>query len=84
MASAAPRPAVKVHATAIMAILGAYARRDDRNARIMGTLLGVRREGNIEVRTERIRVHSCINSTYQDMDYTAICSSFLSRTVVLT
>lgn len=47
---AAPRPAVKVHATAVMAILGAYARRDDRNARIMGTLLGVRREGNIEVR----------------------------------
>jgi translation initiation factor 3 subunit F len=42
-------PTVKVHPIAVMGILNSYMRRTDRNARIIGTLMGVAREGNIEI-----------------------------------
>jgi JAB1/Mov34/MPN/PAD-1 ubiquitin protease len=44
-----PLPAVKVHPTAIMSILNSYARRTDQNTRVIGTLMGVVKEGAVEV-----------------------------------
>ena len=36
-----PLPIVKVHATVIFTILNNYIRRDDRQMRVIGTLLGL-------------------------------------------
>ena len=44
-------PLVRLHATALFGILNSHARREDRNSRVIGTLLGVQSEGFIDVRT---------------------------------
>jgi hypothetical protein len=42
-------PTVKVHPLVVMEILNSYIRRSDRQARVMGTLMGIIREGNVEI-----------------------------------
>lgn len=42
-------PVVRLHATALFGILNNHARREVRNSRVIGTLLGVKREGFIDV-----------------------------------
>jgi translation initiation factor 3 subunit F len=44
-----PLPVVKLHPTVVLSILNHYIRRDDRQTRVIGTLLGVRTEGNVEI-----------------------------------
>lgn len=44
-------PVVRLHATALFGILNNHARREDRNSRVIGTLLGVQGEGFIDVST---------------------------------
>lgn len=45
------KPHVRVHATAILAILNSFSRREDKQARPIGTMLGEMRDGCIEVST---------------------------------
>ena len=40
-------PIVKVRASVVFAILSSFIRRSDKHARVIGTLLGVVREGNV-------------------------------------
>ena len=42
-------PCVKLHPMAVMNILNSFIRRNDRQARLIGTLMGIVREGNIEI-----------------------------------
>ena len=42
-------PTVRLHPMAVMNILNSFVRRSDRQARLIGTLMGIVREGNIEV-----------------------------------
>lgn len=42
-------PTVKVHPTAVMSILNSYIRRSDQQTRVIGTLMGVIKEGHVEV-----------------------------------
>lgn len=42
-------PSVLVHPTAVMSALNSYMRRTDRGARVIGTLMGMIREGRVEV-----------------------------------
>ena len=51
-----PVTVVKVHPTVVFSILNSFVRREKRDFRVIGTLLGVVKDGQIEVRRE-------INST---------------------
>lgn len=44
-----PVPIVKVHPTVVFSILNSYVRREKRDFRVIGTLLGVVKDGQIEV-----------------------------------
>lgn len=41
-----PLPLVKLHPTVVFSILNSFSRRSDQNSRVIGTLLGVVKEGN--------------------------------------
>ena len=47
--SAFALPTVKLHPIVVMNILNSYSRRSDKEARVIGTLMGVIKEGNIEI-----------------------------------
>ena len=42
-------PTVRLHATAVFAILNSHIRREDRSSRVIGTLLGNTQDGFINV-----------------------------------
>ena len=42
-------PTVRLHPMAVVNILNSFVRRSDRQARLIGTLMGIVREGNIEI-----------------------------------
>lgn len=44
-----PIPIVKVHPTVVFSILNSFVRREKRDSRVIGTLLGVVKDGQIEV-----------------------------------
>ena len=44
-----PTPVVKVHPTVVFSILNNFVRRNDREQRVIGALLGIAKEGSIEV-----------------------------------
>lgn len=72
-------PAIRLHATAMFAILNSHSRREDKQARVIGTLLGILQEGFIDVtdcftvphieKTDEIFV--AINKDYHKAMYTA-------------
>jgi hypothetical protein len=43
------KPSVKIHATAIFSMLNSFSRRVDKQTRVIGTMLGVTKDGSTEV-----------------------------------
>lgn len=56
-----PVPVVKVHPTVVFSILNSFVRREKRDFRVIGTLLGVVKDGQIEVKIE-ILLHSAMDA----------------------
>ena len=51
-----PVPVVKVHPTVVFSILNSFVRREKRDFRVIGTLLGVVKDGQIEVKIEFLSI----------------------------